>query len=82
MKPKYRYCNVIDVALKGNQLRAITSIIDFIVAHQNSYVSSFLFTNNLAKVLEKGIDIEPLLSSDIFVMKFDYDEWPSFHSNN
>lgn len=32
-------------------------------------------------ILEKGIKIHNLLSSKVFTVVFDYDEWPSTHYN-
>ena len=34
---------------------------------------------NFSKLLEKGIKVKPLMDSEIFVYRFDYDEWPSTH---
>ena len=34
----------------------------------------------MPKFLDKGIEIHPLLESDIFSYKFDFDEWPSTHT--
>ena len=32
-------------------------------------------------MIEKGIDVNPLLNSDIFHYEFDFDSWPSTHYN-
>jgi hypothetical protein len=36
----------------------------------------------LPLILEKGIEIAPLLNSDVFTFEFDYDEWPMTHNND
>ena len=36
----------------------------------------------LPELLDKGINVTKLLSSDIFLLEFDYDEWPSNHKND
>lgn len=40
-----------------------------------------MFTKNIPIILEKGIKLENLLSSKIFNVLFDYDDWPSNHYN-
>ena len=35
----------------------------------------------MSDLLEKGIEISPLLSSKVFCQTFDFDEWPSTHTN-
>ena len=45
-KDKYFYRSAIDMALRNNQVSAVTCITDYIVKYQNNYVSSFLFLNN------------------------------------
>ena len=81
-RDKYYYRSAIDRALRCNQVRAVSLIIDYIVNYQNSYVSSYLFMKNIPILLEKAIEVTPLLASDVFSFKFDYDEWPSSHVNN
>lgn len=49
---------------------------------QNNYLSSFLFRKNFHEILDAGIELGPLLASDVFVYKFDFDEWPSTHTND
>jgi len=51
-------------------------MIDYIVKHQNSYVYSNLFKNNLVELIDKGAEITKLLGSDILYFQFDYDQWP------
>jgi hypothetical protein len=41
-----------------------------------------MFKNNFYMILEKGIAITDLLNSNIFRFEFDFDEWPSAHTNN
>lgn len=78
----YFYTNCIDVALKNNQIRAVSFIIDYIIKYQNSYVSSFIFNKNLPILLKKAIPIRGILESNIFNMTFDFDAWPGNHENN
>lgn len=79
---KYFYRSAIDTALKTNQIRAVGCILEYIVKYQNTYVSSFLFSKNIPKLMEKGVPVAPLLNSDIFCYKFDCDEWPSTHTDD
>ena len=76
----YRYNNAIDVAINNNAIRGVNLIIQHIVKHQNSFVSSFLFYNNLLKIMEKGINTHELLDSNVFQYKLDFDEWPYAHT--
>ena len=59
-------------------------MIAYIVKYQNNFVSSFLFTNNLVKLIETGIEIAPLLSDDcqIFRYKLNCDQWANNHTND
>jgi hypothetical protein len=41
-----------------------------------------LFTKNFNVILEKGIELAPLLESDVFNYHYDFDEWPSTHTND
>ena len=72
-------CNAIDVALRNNQIRAVNLIINHIVEYQNSYVSSYLFGDNLFTLMEKGIDVIDLLASHVFRYQFEMEEWPPVH---
>lgn len=81
-KDKYYYRSAIDRALRCNQVRAVSLINTYIVQYQNSYVSSYLYMKNFHILLEKAISVEALLDSDVFSFKFDFDEWPSSHTNN
>ena len=79
---KYFYRSAIDRSLRCNQVRAVSLMIDYIVKYQNNFVSSYLFLKNFPVLLEKAISVFPLLDSNVFSLKFDYDEWPSSHTNN
>jgi hypothetical protein len=79
---KYFYRSAIDRSLRCNQVRAVSLMIDYIVKYQNNFVSSYLFLKNFPVLLEKAINVFPLLDSNVFSLKFDYDEWPSSHTNN
>ena len=79
---KHFYRSAIDSALRNNQIRAVSSILGYVVRFQNDYVSSFLFTRNLGDLMTKGVPIAPLLDSNIFCHNFDFDEWPSTHPNH
>ena len=71
----YYYKSAIDRALKANQVRAVSLIMNYTCQYQNNYVSSYLYMKNIPIFLEKGISVTALLDSDIFNMNFDYDEW-------
>ena len=70
-----------DVALKNNQVSAIKSMINWVLKHQNSYVYSYLFKQNLVDLMEIGIEVCSLLDSDIICYSFDLVEWPTTHTN-
>lgn len=74
--------SAIDTAIQNNQVRALAIMIDYITKYQNSYVYSYLFQDNLIKLMEMGIEISHLLRSNVFVYKFDFQEWPSIHHEN
>ena len=57
-------------------------IIEYIVKYQNNYVSSFLFLKNISILIEKGVLVSSLFNSEIFYYQFDYDEWPSSHTDS
>lgn len=78
---KFFYRSAIDSALRNNQVRAVQIIIEYIVKYQNIFVSSFLFNRNFPALIEKGIEVKPLLDSMVFCFDFDLDEWPSTHNN-
>ena len=54
-------------------------MINYIIKYQNSYVYSYLFQQNLMKLMKIGIEISDLLQSNVFIYQFDYQEWPSIH---
>lgn len=76
----FYYISALDIALKNNQVKAVGILIAYIVKYQNNFVSSFLFTNIMIKLIEKGISVHDILASNIFNVVFDYDQWPSTHS--
>ena len=41
-------------------------MIEYIVKYQNNFVSSFLFSKNLPKLMQKGINVQDLMASSIF----------------
>ena len=47
----YYFRSALDNALKYNQIRAATLIIEYIRKYQNSFVSSYLFKKNLGPLL-------------------------------
>jgi hypothetical protein len=79
---KYFYRNAVDIAVKFDQARAIERIIYYIIRYQNNVMSSFLFKKNLNAIIQRGIPVTELLDSDVFRMDFDFDEWPSTHTDD
>jgi len=79
---KYFYRSALESALRSNQVRAVDIMIQYIVKYQNSFISSFLFLKIFPFLVEKSINITPLLNSNVFNHEFDYDEWPSTHYNS
>ena len=57
-------------------------LINHIVKYQNSYVYSYLFKDNFVTLMEIGIEVTDLLNSNVFVYRFDFNEWPSIHNSN
>lgn len=45
-------------------------------------MSSFLFKKNLNEIILRGIQVTDLLDSKVFRMDFDFDEWPSTHTDD
>ena len=80
-KGQYYYISAIDRALRSNQVKAVDKMVEYIVEYQNNFVSSYLFLKNLPVFLEKVIHCHELLNSEVFSRKFDFDEWPSSHTN-
>jgi len=56
-------------------------MIEYIIKYQNNYTSSYLFEKNLPILLQKGIVLHDLFASDVFTFKYDYDEWPTTHTD-
>lgn len=73
--------SAIDIALENNLLRSVTTMIKYIVEYQNDYVFNNLFIHLFVDLMNRGINVTPLLESKIFNNPFDYDEWPSIHQN-
>jgi hypothetical protein len=78
---KYFFRSALGSALRNNQVSACEYIIDYIIKYQNNYVSSFLFTKTFSHFCDKGLSVTGLLNSNIFCFQFDFDEWPSTHTN-
>lgn len=79
---KYFYRSPIRNALVNNQIGAIGHMINYMTKYQNNYVSSYLFEQNLTDLFEMGINLTPLLHSNIFSFNYEVDEWPSSHWEN
>jgi hypothetical protein len=54
----------------------------YIVKYQNNYSSSYLFKKNLPTIMKMGVEVAELFDSKVFSFDFDYDEWPSTHTND
>lgn len=65
-KDKFFYRSAIDNALRTNQVSAIASMIKYITKYQNNFCSSFLFISNFNELLEKGVELSGLVSSQVF----------------
>jgi len=63
---KSYYRNAIDNALRNNQIKAVTSIINYIINYQDNYASSYLFLKNFPLLIEKGVNCVGLLNSNVF----------------
>jgi hypothetical protein len=68
--------SAIDVASANNQIRSVNAIVKYIVKNQNDYRYAHLFENNLVELIQKEVNVTPLLNSDVLNYTFDYDEWP------
>jgi len=80
---RYFYRSAIDNALKNNQLKAVGLIIKYICKYQNNMASAYLFQKNFQELFRLNVDgLTDLLNSNIFRYEFDFEEWPSSHSNN
>lgn len=74
--------SAVDISLNSNQIRAVNKIINYIIEHQNSFIFSYLFKDNLIQIMQKGIKVSKLLKSDIFQHTFEYELWPSIQTKN
>lgn len=63
---KSYYRNALDNALRNNQIKAVTSIINYIINYQDNYTSSYLFLKNFPLLIEKGVECVGLLNSNVF----------------
>jgi hypothetical protein len=57
-------------------------IINYILNYQNNYISAFLFSKNFPAILEMGVELTPLMNSEVFLFHFDLDEWPMTSTND
>ena len=78
---KFFYRSAIDSALKCNQVKAVETIIQYVVDYQNHFISSYLFNKNLPDLIDVGIPVTNLFKSQIFQFNLDLDEWPQTHDN-
>lgn len=79
---QYFYRSAIDNALRNNQVRAVSYIINYIVKYQNNFSSSFLFLKNMAMIFDKGIKVCSLLESNVFKLQVASPNWPDVHTND
>jgi len=79
---KFYYRNAIENCIKLNQVSACNYIIDYIIKWQNNYTSSEIFKKVLPRLLTIGINLAPLMDSNIFKFRIDFDTWPSNHTND
>jgi hypothetical protein len=63
-------------------VEAVEVLIKYIVKYQNNFISSYLLLRSMPKLIEKGIKIVELISSNIFNVQFDFDTWPGNHNDN
>jgi len=56
-------------------------MIKYIIHYQNDYRYAHLFQTNLIELIQKEVEITPLLNSDVLNYTFDYDEWTSSTSD-
>lgn len=76
------FSNAIETGLKNNQIKAVSLIIEYIVKFQNSYVSAYLFYNNIILLLKKGVTLESLFRSQVFLATINFEDWPDIHTND
>ena len=51
-------------------------LLEYLCTYQNHVNSSYLLTRILPDIVDKGISIENVCSSKIFLMELHFDEWP------
>ena len=75
------HTHAVEIALRHNQVEGVNYLIKYIVKYQNNFVSSYFFIKYFPMLLEKGINIEPLLASKIFGVRISFNDWPENHTN-
>ena len=60
---KFFYRSAIDSALKCNQVKAVETIMQYVVDYQNHFISSYLFNKNLPDLIDVGIPVTNLFKS-------------------
>jgi hypothetical protein len=68
--------SAIDVASANNQIRSVNAMVKYIITYQNDYRFAHLFKYNIVELIQKEVEVTPLLHSDVLNYTFDYDEWP------
>ena len=58
--------SAIDIALENNLLRSVATMINYIVEYQNDYVFNNLFNHIFVDLMNRGVNVTPLLESNIF----------------
>lgn len=62
------------MAMENNLFGSVELIIDYIVKHQNNFVYSNLFKDNIINMLYRGVKIETLVKkSNVLQFEFEYD---------
>lgn len=56
-------------------------MLNYVTNFQNNYFSSYLFSKNMPSLIQMGIPLTRLFSSEIFRVKIDFDSWDSSHTN-
>lgn len=73
--------SAIDVATEKNQIRSVNAMITYVIHYQNDYRYAHLFQTNLIELIQKEVNVTPLLNSAVLNYTFDYDEWTSSSSD-
>lgn len=76
----FYYTNALKYALKNNQVGAVNSLIDYCCKYQNNSTSSYLMVKIVPKCLDLGVSMTNLFQSNIFLVNFDFDDWPGNHN--